>query len=115
MKVLIAIDSSPSSQRVLEAVLSRPWLPATTFCVLHVVDLQTFARLPVLIEEASGNGARLLNDAAKKLCGAGYQSCTKLLLGYPRGEISAYARHWGADLIMVPMHIRDRTVSCLAA
>jgi nucleotide-binding universal stress UspA family protein len=104
MKVLIAIDSSPSSQRVLEAVLSRPWLPATTFCVLHVVDLQTFARLPVLIEEASREGAGLLHDAAKKLCGGRYQAGTKLLLGYPRGEISAYAKDWGADLIMVGSH-----------
>jgi nucleotide-binding universal stress UspA family protein len=104
MKVLIAIDSSPSSQRVLQAVLSRPWPPTTAFSILHVVDLQTFARLPVLIEEASRQGAYLLNDAVKKLCGGGYRSSTKLLLGYPRGEISAYAKDGGADLIMVGSH-----------
>jgi nucleotide-binding universal stress UspA family protein len=104
MKVLVAIDSSPSCQRVLEAILSRPWPPATSFCILHVVDLQTFARLPVLIEEASREGAALLQGAAKRLCGGGFQVRTKLLLGYPRGEISAYARDWGADLIMVGSH-----------
>ena len=68
MKVLIAIDSSPSSQRVLQTVLSRPRPSSTAFCILHVVDLQTFARLPVLIEEASREGAGVLHDAVKKLC-----------------------------------------------
>jgi nucleotide-binding universal stress UspA family protein len=106
MKVLIAIDSAPSSQRVLVAILSRPWPSGTAFCILHVVDLQTFARLPVLIEEASREGADLLQDAAAKLSGGGYQACTKLLLGYPRGELSAYAKEWGADLIILGSHGR---------
>ena len=52
VKVLIGIDSSPSSERVLEAALARPWPPETTFCVLNIVDLQGFSRLPALIEEA---------------------------------------------------------------
>jgi hypothetical protein len=43
MKVLIAIDSSPSSQRVLEEAAVRPWPAGTNFSVVHVVDIQRFA------------------------------------------------------------------------
>jgi nucleotide-binding universal stress UspA family protein len=104
VKVLIGIDSSPSSERVLEAALARPWPPETTFCVLNIVDLQGFSRLPALIEEARREGEHLVDAGAKRFCGSGHQAFTKLLLGYPRREISDYAKEWGADLIMVGSH-----------
>jgi len=104
MNILAAIDSSPCSQHVLDAALARPWPEATTFCLLNVVDLQRFERLPALIEDATVEGQSLVKAAAKRLCGAGYQTDTKILLGHPRAEISAYAKEWGADLILVGSH-----------
>jgi len=104
MKVLVAIDSSPSSQRVLDAALARPWPESSTFCLLNVVDLQRFEQLPVLIKDATLESEKLVKAAAKGFCGAGYETLTKVILGHPRGEISAYAREWGADLILVGSH-----------
>jgi nucleotide-binding universal stress UspA family protein len=101
MKVLIALDSSPCSARVLQAALARPWPAATSFCVIHVVDLLAFARLPALIQDATREGEQLLSNAAKKLSTSRHEVSTKLLLGNPRGEISAFAKDWGAELIMV--------------
>ena len=49
MKVLIAIDSSPSSSQVLEEAVARPWPAGTSFSIVIVVDVQRFARLPALI------------------------------------------------------------------
>jgi hypothetical protein len=34
MKILLAIDSSPVSQQVLEEVAARPWPPDTTFLIV---------------------------------------------------------------------------------
>ena len=104
MKVLIAIDSSPSSQDILDAALARPWPESAAFCLLHVVDLQRFEQLPALIKDATLEGQKLVKAAAKRLCGGGYQTETKVVLGHPRGEIAAYAKEWGADLILVGSH-----------
>jgi nucleotide-binding universal stress UspA family protein len=104
MKILIAIDSSPSAQDVLQAAVMRPWPAGSTFCVLNVVDIQRFARLPGLIEEATREGAGLVKAAAKKICGAGYEAIPETCCGHPRREISVYAKEWNADLIMVGSH-----------
>jgi nucleotide-binding universal stress UspA family protein len=104
VKALVAIDSSPSSQRVLDAALARPWPDSTTFCLLNVVDLQRFEQIPVLIKDATLQGQELVKSAARRLCGAGFETVTKVILGHPRGEVPAYAREWGADLIIVGSH-----------
>jgi len=56
MKVLIAVDSSPSSQRVIEEAAARPWPLDTSFSIVHVVDLQRFIKLPMLVETQSAQG-----------------------------------------------------------
>jgi nucleotide-binding universal stress UspA family protein len=104
VKVLIAIDSSPASERVLQAVLARPWPVNTTFCIAVVVDLLHLGSLPALVEDAVGEGECLVNAGARRLYGAGHQAFTKVLQGHPPSEISSYAKEWGADLIMVGSH-----------
>jgi hypothetical protein len=47
MKVLIAIDSSPASARVLEEVAARPWPANTVFCVASAVEVGTLYRSAV--------------------------------------------------------------------
>ena len=39
MNILLAIDSSPSSEAIITEVVVRPWPAQTKFCVLHVLDL----------------------------------------------------------------------------
>lgn len=104
MKVLLAIDSSPSSDRIFDTVVVRPWPPATEFGLVNVVDLRPFERLPAPIEDIMKEAQELVSAGARKLCGAGYQAATKVLQGHPRTAISAYAKEWGADLILIGSH-----------
>jgi len=104
MKVLVAIDSSPSAADVLQAVVTRPWAANSTFCILHVVDIDRFAKLPALIQDATRESEALVKAAAKKICAAGYAALSKTCAGYPRREISVFAKDWAADLILVGSH-----------
>jgi len=58
MKVLISVDSSPSSQQLLKEVAARPWLPDTVFCVATAIDLALFLDLPELVEDLKKTGRR---------------------------------------------------------
>lgn len=104
MKVVVAIDSSSSAQTVLDSVLHRPWPTDTTFCVLSIVNIQRFERIPALIEDATREAEQLVKAAAKKLTSAGYEAFPMTSPGNPRREISCYAKEWGADLIVVGSH-----------
>lgn len=104
MKVLIAVDSSPASERVLEEAGARPWPKGTTFSVVSVVDIQLFARFPVLIEDAKREGARVVNAGAEKLSRSGHKALSEVIVGFPRKAISEYAEEWHADLIMAGSH-----------
>jgi nucleotide-binding universal stress UspA family protein len=104
MKVLVAVDNSPSFDTILEAVVNRPWPAKTAFCVLNIVNLQRFEKLPALIEDATREGERLAREGAKKISRAGYEAFPKTSPGRPRSDISCFAKEWGADLILVGSH-----------
>ena len=104
MKVLVAVDNSPSFETILEAVVNRPWPPSTTFCVLNVVNLQRFERLPALIEDATREGERLVQEGARSISETGYEALPKTSPGNPRSDLSCFAKEWGADLILVGSH-----------
>ena len=67
MKVLIAIDCSPASERVLDEAAARPWPEDTTFSVVNVVDVHRFARLPALIEDAKREADGLVKAGSETL------------------------------------------------
>jgi nucleotide-binding universal stress UspA family protein len=100
MKVLIAIDSSPASQRVLEEVAARPWPPDTRFCIVTAGEVGRFAELPALIEDAERESEQMVKAGAALLLRAKDTTTTQVLLGSPRRVVSAYAQEWGADLIV---------------
>ena len=104
MKILVAIDHSPSSGTVLQAAVTRAWPADAQFCVLNVTDLQRFERLPVLIEDAMREGRRLTEEGAQQISGAGYEAFPKTSPGNPRSDIPCFANEWGADLILVGSH-----------
>ena len=104
MKCLVAIDNSPSSETVLQAAVNRPWPARTTFCVLNIVSLQRFERLPALIADATREGERLVQEGSKRISSAGYEAFPKTSPGHPRSDISCFAKEWGADLILVGSH-----------
>lgn len=104
MKVLIAIDASPYSQRVLDEASARPWPPDTSFFVLNVVDVQRFSRFPVLIDDARREATELVNSAATQLIHAEHKALAEVRVGFPRKVISECAKELQADLIMVGSH-----------
>ena len=104
MKILIAVDSSPSSERMLEEVGARPWPTATSFSVVNVVDIARFARLPALIEDAKREGDRIVKAGVEKLSLSGHKAAAEVLVGFPRTGISQYAKEWHADLIFAGSH-----------
>jgi nucleotide-binding universal stress UspA family protein len=107
MKVLIAIDSSPCSQRVLDEASARPWPLDTNFFVLNVVDVQRFARFPAMIDDARREATELVNSAAAQLIHAGHQALAEVRMGFPRKVISECAKELQADLMMVGSHGRS--------
>lgn len=107
MKVLIAIDSSPCSQRVLDEASSRPWPLDTSFFVLSVVDVQRFSRFPAMIDDARGEASQLVNSGAEQLVHAGHQALAEVRMGFPRKVISECAKELRSDLIMVGSHGRS--------
>jgi nucleotide-binding universal stress UspA family protein len=104
MKVLVAIDSSPASQRTLEEAAARPWPKDTAFCIASAVDVRRFAELPTLIDDAKRESQQVLKAGAALLARASHIATTEVLLGSPRKVISAYASEWGADLILAGSH-----------
>ena len=104
MKVLIAIDSSAASQRVLEEVAARPWPSNTAFCIVSAVEVGRFAELPALVEDGKRECERLLKAGATRLLCAKQAATTQMLMGSPRRVISAYAQDWDADLIVAGSH-----------
>lgn len=104
MKVLIAVDNSPSSQTVLDSAVHRSWPEKTEFCVLNIVNLQRFERLPALIEDATRESQCLVEEAARKIRSAGFEAFPRTSPGHPRSDISCFAKEWAADLILVGSH-----------
>ena len=104
MRVLIAIDCSPASERVLEEAAARPWPEGTTFSVVNVVDVQRFARFPALIENAKREADRLVKAGTDKLARSGHKVLSEVIVGFPRRAISEYGKEWHADLIVAGSH-----------
>jgi nucleotide-binding universal stress UspA family protein len=104
MKVLIAVDSSIASQRVLEEVAARPWPGGTAFSVVTAVDVAPFAALPSFIQGAKTEGEKIVKAGAERLVRASQDVGSQVFVGNPRKAVSAYAVEWGADLILVGSH-----------
>jgi nucleotide-binding universal stress UspA family protein len=104
MKVLLAIDSSPSSQRLLKEAAARPWPQNTTFCVATAAEVTLYVELPSVVEELKSEAEKLVAAAAAQLRRANLTASTQVLTGSPRKAISAYAAEWGADLILAGSH-----------
>ncbi|HXW93365.1 MAG TPA: universal stress protein [Terriglobales bacterium] len=113
MRVLLAIDSSSPSQNVIHVASRRPWPFGTTFCVLSIVDMNSWEGLPALIEDAKREAQRLVDRAADQLTQGGSEVFREIQLGLPKKAIPEFARQWGADLVMVGSHGQNQMVRFL--
>jgi hypothetical protein len=85
MKVLIVIDSSSASERLLQPAMARPWRTDTKFCVLNAIDVQRLGSIHPLTERNACE--HLVNSSAQNLYGAECQTFTSVLQSHPRSEI----------------------------
>jgi nucleotide-binding universal stress UspA family protein len=108
MNILVAIDSSPSTEVVLSEVAARPWTQDSKICVLHVLDLFGMAfrvedRGPISDVESQA-AERLVKSAAARLAVTGVEITTAVTEGFPPTNIIEYADRWAADFIIVGSH-----------
>lgn len=101
MKILIAIDATPSCQAVVQAAAARPWPAGSSFLLATAIDPFFFARAPALLDQAKKCARQHLEHTAKVLQQAGWNATTEVILGNPRRAISLFARDWGADVVIV--------------
>jgi nucleotide-binding universal stress UspA family protein len=108
MKLLIAVDSSPSSETVIAVIEGRPWPGGTEAIVLNVVDIigpgSGVMDVGSILEMERENAIQLVDTAAGRLGSAGLQATGEVIDGVPRSAIDAYAKEWGADFIIMGSH-----------
>jgi len=112
MRILLAIDGSPSSDAAVAEVGRRPW-PAGS--EVRIVTVQTALESMLfrekyhhpeifddVFEQQGWEGAKRLNDAATILeLRADLRVTPVLLEGTPKEVILDEAERWGADLIVL--------------
>jgi nucleotide-binding universal stress UspA family protein len=113
MKILLAIDSSSTSQNVIQAAAARPWPFSTTFGVISIVDMGRWEGLPTLIEDARHEAERLVDGAEDRLTQCGHEVFKEIQLGLPKKAIPEFARQWRADLVLVGSHGQNQMIRFL--
>lgn len=111
MKVLIAFDQSDCSKRAVESVATRTWTEGTQIMLVTAAEpLMPAYGLFVPADIVTSQGrllAQALGDLTERLKSqTGVKVEGRLLEGYARDKIPAFAREWDADLIIVGSHGR---------
>jgi nucleotide-binding universal stress UspA family protein len=113
MKVLVAVDSSPVGDSVINSLASRPWPPGTTVEVLAAADIERLPFATSVIEEIQARTHKLVSDGAARLRAAGIAADSIVVTGDPRKEIVARAAATDADWIVVGPHSTSGVIGFL--
>ena len=115
MKLLIATDSSISTEVLIGALGVRPWPEGTT---AHVLSVVTEADVPedlwreesytknAVRREMERRGQQITALAVGHLREVGIPAEVVVTRGDPRHLISFFARKWSSDVIFVRAHVR---------
>lgn len=113
MRILLAIDGSPSSESAIDEVCRRPWPPNSEVRVITVISLlesmlmkgtvQYPSSCDDIFEHQSLETAKHLSEivAAMSKRAPDLQIAPVLREGRPSDAILEEAEQWGADLIVV--------------
>ncbi|MBX7222226.1 MAG: universal stress protein [Blastocatellia bacterium] len=105
MKILFAVDASPTCEAVIEHLASRPWPKDTIFGILHVINSKDWESTAGEIERGLKQEMQaahdLVNAAAERLTAQGVEVSTAVIVGNPRLAIIEYAKLWNVDLVIV--------------
>lgn len=118
MKILLAIDGSPASDRAIELVAMTAWPDGSRIHLVNVGEahLASFAVMPGVILSAEAVEAdlqadrehrqELLDGAAARLAGPGRSVETEIIEGRAASSIADAARAAQSDLIVLGSHGR---------
>jgi nucleotide-binding universal stress UspA family protein len=124
-RFLLAVNDSHSARAVIDEVVSRPWLPSATFQLIAVVEEpksivhSKFFKDPeidaVHKQIYAAQKAKLEKLTEKYAEEIKAKSGTKMvqhhvLEGNVRSCIMQIAQDWGADMIMIGAHDRDKSI-----
>lgn len=112
MRILLALDGSPCSDRARALLTSLAWPPGTTVRVVAALDVSPalwggpwIPAVPVdadqMEDEAVAELTRVLQEALPPLEAAGLTAEAELLRGRPSAAIVDDARIWQPDLIVL--------------
>jgi nucleotide-binding universal stress UspA family protein len=105
MKLLVAIDTSPNGDAIINHVARRPWPHGTSVCVLNVIDSgalnSDFVDVAAFAESQSEAALDMVKSAARRLAASGLDAKGEIIDGYPRTGIIEVARQWPSDLIIL--------------
>jgi nucleotide-binding universal stress UspA family protein len=114
MRILVAVDGSPSSDVTLDEIGRRVWPSEVEFKVVTVarplttVGTEMWAVPPesrdAVARAVRETGERVLEAARAKLDGAGLRVSAELLWGLPAHAVVEEAERWGANLVVVGSH-----------
>ncbi len=104
MKVLVAIDSSPSANDLLDEIAKRPWQGDTEFRLVSAVeDCSNWEAS----EEFTHQAEIILKNRIDRLTGrlsSPMKVEGELLLGVTTPSIVQEAQNWKADLLIIGCH-----------
>ena len=124
-RYLVPVNDSPNSRAIIDHIISRPWVPESTFQILSVIEEpksvfhSTLFKDPV-IDQAHKQIYAARKAAAEKLVAEfggklsakfGKDKVTyHVLEGHVRSLICQIAQDWPADMIIIGAHDRDKSI-----
>lgn len=108
MKILIAIDSSASSNAVISEISARRWPKGTAARVLSVVgSVAAYSGVSHIepVDNVETEAAKALaQSAVDRLASRGLEAYWVVTKGNPRTAIVDYAYEWGPDFVFLGSH-----------
>jgi len=101
MRILIALDATPSCIEIVEEAVNRPWPSGSRFFLLHVLDPFRFVKAPITLQRATDAASAELKNLKNTIVDAGWKAETEVVLGHPRSAIVESVVSWKADLVML--------------
>ena len=104
MKILLAVDFSPSRSALAGEIAARPWPAGTTVEVLSVVEPFDLWAVPELIEQVTQRTTAMVQQTVDIFTSIGLSATPLVLMGDPKAVIVDHAEQSGADLVVIGSH-----------
>jgi nucleotide-binding universal stress UspA family protein len=105
MKVLIAVDATPTSNTIIKEVAMRKWATDTSMGLLYVVNPKSldseFVDVESYCEVENESAKSLIKRMANVLQQNGLKTSAAIIKGRVAKTIVDYAKQWGADLLII--------------